>query len=386
MAYMYLGLAVRTCLSAGFNRESSNLEASHSDTIAKTWWGIYSLEIEMSFSLGRPDSLGMDEYHNRKLPAIEDSEFDIIPVMIKFAHIIRKVSVSIYHRKLRWQEKIKLASQIEQELDQWVISLPEKIRPFTLGRGPIGSLKEPKWCRRQRLVLHIRKYQLLTATHTKALKSGYHNVRMLLFRPFLSYSAQSNISYELVDQAVNKCIDSAKATIDIIHETYRVHSFFRTWWYNTTYVTFAASVLLYFSRLRTQRRSVGKDIETAIEILEAMDESIVARKLAEIVKRCLLEAGNAPTVPTTSHSLESRNPQSLGQDLSEFVGLISRYLQWSKLTLDFNRTSLPGSMYRTLPSSTWIFSTSPFQAVTGPFNCRNSRPRCLRNAILCIHD
>jgi Fungal specific transcription factor domain len=157
LAYMYLGLAVRTCLSAGFNRESPYPKQNHSDHIAKTWWGIYSLEVEMSFSLGRPDCLGMNEYHNRTLPSFQDTEFAIIPAMVDFAQIIRRVSISIYHRKLKWQEKIRLASQIETELDQWVVSLPEKIRPFTLGRRAIGALKEPKWCRRQRLVLNIRK-------------------------------------------------------------------------------------------------------------------------------------------------------------------------------------------------------------------------------------
>jgi len=227
---------------------------------------------------------------------------------VNFAQIIRKVSISIYHRKLKWQEKISLASQIETELDQWVVSLPENIRPFALGRRVIGALKEPKWCRRQRLVLNIR----------------YHNVRMLLFRPFLSYSAQHHVSHELLDSAIKKCVDSAKDTIEIIHETYRLHSFFRTWWYNTTYVTFAASVLLYFSRfqMQLQGKSVEREIEMAIEILDAMDESIVARKLAEIVKRCLLENRSAPiesTIPPATHGTTfSPNSQIFGQDSTKF--------------------------------------------------------------------
>lgn len=159
---MYLGLAIRTCLSAGFNREPTNpRSSSHSETITKTWWGIYSLEVEMSYSLGRPDSLGMDEYHNRKLPPVDDTEFAIIPLMVNFAHIIRKVTISIYHRKLKWQEKLRLGSQLERELDHWIASLPEQIRPTTKTKGLAGALKEPKWCRRQRLVLQIRKFTVI---------------------------------------------------------------------------------------------------------------------------------------------------------------------------------------------------------------------------------
>lgn len=157
MAYMYLGLAVRTCLSAGFNRESPNPKYQRSATISKTWWGIFSLEIEMSFSLGRPDTLGMDAYHNRRLPAVDDSEIAIIPLMVDFAQIIRRVSVVIYHTRSAWQEKMMQASQIERELEAWVVRLPEKIKPFSPGERLGGSLKEPKWCRRQRLVLNIRK-------------------------------------------------------------------------------------------------------------------------------------------------------------------------------------------------------------------------------------
>lgn len=154
---MYLGLAVRTCLSAGFNRESPNPKYQRSATISKTWWGIFSLEIEMSFSLGRPDTLGMDAYHNRRLPAVDDSEIAIIPLMVDFAQIIRRVSVVIYHTRSAWQEKMMQASQIERELEAWVVRLPEKIKPFSPGERLGGSLKEPKWCRRQRLVLNIRK-------------------------------------------------------------------------------------------------------------------------------------------------------------------------------------------------------------------------------------
>jgi hypothetical protein len=157
MAYMYLGLAVRTCLSAGFNRESPNPKYARSATISKTWWGIFSLEIEMSFSLGRPDTLGMDAYHNRRLPEIDDSEFAIIPLMVDFAQIIRRVSVIIYHTRSTWQEKMIQACQIERELETWVARLPERIKPFSPRERVLWSLKEPKWCRRQRLVLNISK-------------------------------------------------------------------------------------------------------------------------------------------------------------------------------------------------------------------------------------
>ena len=38
VAYMYLGVAVRTCLSAGFNRETHD---SKSEAISRTWWLVH---------------------------------------------------------------------------------------------------------------------------------------------------------------------------------------------------------------------------------------------------------------------------------------------------------------------------------------------------------
>jgi hypothetical protein len=59
---------------------------------------------------------------------------------------------------------------------------------------------------------------------------GYHNVKMLLFRPFLTYIARNpeHTSTEL-EEVVPKCLDSAEKTINVIHDTYMMHTFFRSW-------------------------------------------------------------------------------------------------------------------------------------------------------------
>lgn len=158
LAYMYLGRAVRTCLSAGFNRETSNPKTNHSDALSKTWWGIYSLEIEMSFLLGRPDTLGLDIYHNRTQPPLDDSYFAIIPLMATFGRdIVRRVSAEIYHSPVPVPDNIDTALQIEKQMDKWHSNLPHKMPATPNGGRQIGSLMEPEWRRRQRLVLEIRK-------------------------------------------------------------------------------------------------------------------------------------------------------------------------------------------------------------------------------------
>ncbi|PYH78106.1 RmlC-like cupin [Aspergillus uvarum CBS 121591] len=296
MAYMYLGLAVRTCLAAGFNREVRSIDDHRAGWISKTWWGLFSLEIEMSFSVGRPDTLGMDEYHNRALPERDESEYAIIPWMVDFAQIIRRVSVQIYHSRITLQEKLHLALQIETELDRWMARLPDRLKPDMMERANGGALRDPKWARRQRLVL------------------GYFNVKMLLFRPFLSHFTRKlrHPPMEL-EQTIAKCLDAAMKTIEVIYDIYRIHEFFRCWWYNTTYVMFATSTLLLpMSKLGPCPETVPlqRSVEMGVEILEAMDESIVARKSVEIIKHYLREFRS---LPSSTSSLSHLHQQHLNQ-------------------------------------------------------------------------
>lgn len=97
-------------------------------------------------------------------------------------------------------------------------------------------------------------------------------------------------------------------TIEVIHDIYRIHTFFRCWyvpspspslpiinsnksrWYNTTYVMFATTTLLLpMSKLGMcpQTLPLASSVEMAVEILEAMDESVVARKSVEIIVQYL---------------------------------------------------------------------------------------------------
>jgi hypothetical protein len=113
----------------------------------------------MAFGLGRPDTLGMDDYHSRKPSEIGTSESSIIPCMVFFSQIVRKVSVRIYSSNLPWQEKLHDAGEIQNELDVWVENLPLTIKPDTtiMETALQFTLREPKWCRRQRLITRLSK-------------------------------------------------------------------------------------------------------------------------------------------------------------------------------------------------------------------------------------
>lgn len=100
----------------------------------------------MSFLLGRPDTLGQDEYHNRAMPSIDDSEYAIIPAMVQFGRVMRRVSIKVYHSRLPPAETVCIALGLSREIDEWFESLPQRRD---------SSLKEPEWRRKQRLVLEL---------------------------------------------------------------------------------------------------------------------------------------------------------------------------------------------------------------------------------------
>lgn len=124
--------------------------------------------------------------------------------------------------------------------------------------------------------------------------SGYHNVRMLLFASFLTAATSiEQPSSSVYHENISKCIESAKQTIEIIYDTYRHHDFFRTWYYNTTYTIFAVSILLVYIMQEasdSEKSGLFGYVEMSIEILETMDDCVVAKKAAKMIQRALQRA------------------------------------------------------------------------------------------------
>jgi len=160
LAYTYLGMAIRTSLSTGINRNTAPKHTDgypNADLMSRTWWGLYSLEVELSFALGRPDSLGMDEYHTRPMPPVDDSEIAILTRMIDMSHIMRAVSVAVYLHKIPLAHRLARALQIRSDMIAWIGKLPARIRPSIDGISSSGgTLEDPQWVRLQRMVLQIR--------------------------------------------------------------------------------------------------------------------------------------------------------------------------------------------------------------------------------------
>ncbi|KAF4460529.1 hypothetical protein FALBO_12685, partial [Fusarium albosuccineum] len=298
-AYMYGGQAVRTALAIGINREpqpGQNRDPMLAKTETRTWWITSTKQFarEMSSAVGRPDSLGADVYHNRHYPAIkgdpacceqspelmESPSCAMIKAMVDFTRIIKAVILGIYLADSTLDQAISKSRKIEQDLERWLENLPVEIRPNRnhVQARPLKATKDPQYAKKQRLVLKIR----------------YHNVRILLFGFFLTRSStlDREAALGLQDEFV-KCVDSAKQTIEIIYEAYQYHDFFRTWFYNTMYTLFATSIILIYIPQESRQDELAylyKLVEMAIEILEIMDESVVATQAAKMFQETLMRA------------------------------------------------------------------------------------------------
>ncbi|GJD03588.1 C6 transcription factor [Colletotrichum higginsianum] len=272
---------------------------------------------EMSFSMGRPDTLGADLYHNRLFPVIGEAETEssaggselvdppscaIIKCMVDYSKIIRSICLGIYLPETTVPRTVQLAHQIDQDLQRWAEDLPEAIRPTTsVEPRSLKSVREAQWMKRQRLVLTMR----------------FLNIRILLFGSIiLTSTSAERASIPGSQEGIHLCLEAAKQTIEIIYQTYQHHDFFRTWYviphyqsqlpgscpelttpgprfYNTTYTVFAASmILVYVTQEATEAEAPAllKLVAMAIEILETMDECVVALRSAKLLHKAIEKA------------------------------------------------------------------------------------------------
>jgi hypothetical protein len=243
--------------------------------------------MEISFSLGRPDSLGLDEYHPRAMPSMESSETAIIGAMVPFARLTRAVVESIYLTESSIQHKLSNTRHLEEEMELWLQNSRAQIRPVFQDPGNQSRiLKYPKWSQRQKLVVKMR----------------HLNVMMVLYRSFLISAARYPREFRgPVLAAAARCVEAARRTITTMHETFCQHVFFRNWWYNTTYTQYAVSIILcYATRVAPldERESLFALAVMTMEVLEAMDGSVVAKTWAQMIKQALHQAQEINTVTT----------------------------------------------------------------------------------------
>ncbi|KAJ5917844.1 transcriptional regulator family: Fungal Specific TF [Penicillium verhagenii] len=298
--YMYSGMAVRTAAAIGLASSMSSLPPSRRREAKRTWWCIYSHEIEMCCSSGRLDSMKELNYYQVSLPKLkaserrketfihtynsiltkpqihygdldpdaEDNDVAMIPVMVSLAQIMSEASHQLYHSaQCSLSDKSRLAMDLDRRLQEWKSNIPAFLN---LDARP---LSDPEWAFKQKLVLRLR----------------YYNTRILIHKPFLVASTTNAESAEF-QQHLHICLEAARMSIKMQYESFMHRIYIRTWWYNTTYALYGSMILLHlilsnFPGLPDEE--LLEDVEKSLEIFSSMDDIIVARRCAEMLREVL---------------------------------------------------------------------------------------------------
>ncbi|PYH93807.1 hypothetical protein BO71DRAFT_326872 [Aspergillus ellipticus CBS 707.79] len=328
--FMYSGMAVRTAVAIGLASGMSPLSPHTRREGRRTWWCIHSHEIEMCCSSGRLDSMKNLHYYNVPLPTLkamsngvldpeaEDDHVGMIPAMVALAQIMSEASHLLYHSPKRpMSEMSQIAMNLDNRLLAWKTTLP----PFL--NIDAASLNDTEWAFKQKLVLRLR----------------FYNTRILIHRPFLAVSASGTESSSRL-QHLHACLDAARTSIQMQYESFLHRIYIRTWWYNTTYALYGAMILLHlilagFPSIRDEDLLV--DVEKSLDIFESMNNIVVARRCAEMIRevldvaracvirrRCIISAPTtstlAPESSSTPFGLETADPAlSNSRDITGMV-------------------------------------------------------------------
>ncbi|RAL02964.1 Zn(II)2Cys6 transcription factor [Aspergillus ibericus CBS 121593] len=325
--FMYSGMAVRTAVAIGLASGMSSVSPDARREGRRTWWCIYSHEIEMCCSSGRLDSMKELQYYQVPIPTLkatsgnpldpdaEDDHVGMIPAMVALAQIMSEASHLLYHSPKRSMvEMSQIAMSLDSKLLTWKTTLPHFLDIDA------ASLNDTEWAFKQKLVLRLR----------------FYNTRILIHRPFLAASASSTEFSNLL-QHLHTCLDAARTSIQMQYESFLHRIYIRTWWYNTTYALYGAMILLHlvlsgFPSIRDEELLL--DVEKSLDIFESMNNIVVTRRCAEMIRevlevaracvarrRALLSAPASAIAPNsgTTFGLDTADPAVNNRDLTGMV-------------------------------------------------------------------
>ncbi|KAB8245778.1 fungal-specific transcription factor domain-containing protein [Aspergillus flavus] len=329
--FMYSGMAVRTAIAIGLASGMSALPPSIRKEGRRTWWCIYSHEIEMCCSSGRLDSMKQLDHYQVSLPPFkvntsntqdseaEDDDVAMIPVMVALAQIMSEASHLLYHSPKRpTKEMSQIAMNLDNKLEEWKSNLPSFLNV------DVASLNDPEWAFKQKLVLR------------------------------LTYKCNMNHSYIEYTYVPGKD-PTTPAFFNL--ETNSTKKQKR--WYNTTYALYGAMILLHlilsgFPGINEEEPL--KDVEKSLEIFDSMTNIVVARRCSEMIRE-VLEVARAcvatrravsavpvlpPHVDTNieSSSLETNNDQNV-HTRTDMAPLVSQGVDGDFFFSLFNQDSQP---------------------------------------------
>ncbi|KAK1477133.1 fungal specific transcription factor domain-containing protein [Colletotrichum cuscutae] len=288
MANAVLGAAIRMASALGLHRESlaqGSSDIAAAETRRRTWWSLFCLDTWATTTMGRPSfgrwgpainirppefgiSQGRDSaQHAGILPLIENIKFCKIATQIQDLLAISPL--------LRAEDRYNLDGQ----LVNWYSSLPWLLRTT-------DPCAEPLYIARC------------------IMKWRYQNLRMLLHRPVLLSLASNGSLSHVAEQdvtAIETCRELAKQTIEDIAREWTRNQM--SGWNAVWFLYQAAMIPLVSTFWEWNSPRVAdwhQQIETILDLLEAMEDwSLAAKRSREVVWR-MYEASRQPSMRSES--------------------------------------------------------------------------------------
>ncbi|KAG7043761.1 fungal specific transcription factor domain-containing protein [Colletotrichum scovillei] len=288
MANAVLGAAIRMASALGLHRESlaqGSSDIAAAETRRRTWWSLFCLDTWATTTMGRPSfgrwgpainirppefgiNQGRDSaQHAGILPLIENIKFCKIATQIQDLLAISPL--------LRAEDRCNLDGQ----LVNWYSSLPWLLRTT-------DPCAEPLYIARC------------------IMKWRYQNLRMLLHRPVLLSLASNGSLSHVAEQdvtAIETCRSLAKQTIEDIAREWTRNQM--SGWNAVWFLYQAAMIPLVSTFWEWNSPRVAdwhQQIETILDLLEAMEDwSLAAKRSREVVWR-MYEASRQPSMRSES--------------------------------------------------------------------------------------
>ncbi|KFA75600.1 hypothetical protein S40288_04438 [Stachybotrys chartarum IBT 40288] len=329
MANAIIGAAIRMASALGLHRESlaqSSSDVAAAETRRRTWWSLFCLDTWATTTMGRPSfgrwgpainirppEFGINQardsaQHAGILPLIENIKFCKIATQIQDMLAITPL--------LRGEDRCNMDGQ----LVSWYSNLPWLLRTT-------DPCAEPLYIARC------------------VMKWRYQNLRMLLHRPVLLSMASVGMASHISDEeiaAVETCRELAKATIEDISREWTRNQM--SGW-NAVWFLYQAAMIplvsIFWQWDSPQVPEWQKQIETILELLDAMEDwSLAARRSREVVWR-MYEASRQPSFAhgegfiqslATDQGLvmneEDLHMSPIGLETDDMVGIMDQHGLW----------------------------------------------------------
>lgn len=280
--YAYVGVALRSALRMGLHRAAAGrFDPVEAETRKRVFWIVRKMDTYVGAMLGLPQTLS-DEDIDQEFPAEVDDEYITkdgilpmpegeVPLMTAFnAHtrlvqILQKIVRKIYPIKVQspqnpgdksYSVSFSTIREIEGELEEWKNSLPPILAPC---EAPA------RYARIQQL-----------------LRLSYAHAQVLLYRPFLHYTAMEKRS-KPVDQRAYACAASfVNVSRNIIHIASQMKQkglLNGAFWFIMYTTFFSILALVYFAAENPDNPTTEAVMKDAIEGRDVL-ASLASRSMA----------------------------------------------------------------------------------------------------------